>query len=75
MLDGTPKQGNVWHEDRIIPSTWSSTDCIMTAWKPRFHEATKDPKATIPSLQIEIIKASMTAFMTAANTNDSGTEE
>ena len=25
------KEGNVWHEDRIIPSTWSSTDCIMTA--------------------------------------------
>ena len=47
----------------------------MTTWKPRFREATKDPKATIRSLQIEIIKASVTAFMTAANTNDSGTEE
>ena len=69
------KQGNVWRKDRVIPPTWSSTDCIMTAWKPRFREATKDPKATILSLQIEIIKASVTTFMTVANTNDSGTEE
>ena len=69
------KQGNVRREDRVIPSTWSSTDCIMTAWKPCFREATKDPKTTIPSLQIEIIKASVVAFMTTANTNYSIIEE
>ena len=69
------KEGNVWREDRIIPSTWSSTDCIMTAWKPRFHEATKDPKVRIPSLQIEIIKASVVAFTAAANIDDSMAEE
>ena len=68
---GWDTEGNVWHEDRIIPSTWSSTDCIMTAWKPRFREATKDPKVKIPNLQIEIIKASVAAFTTSANTEDS----
>ena len=47
----------------------------MTAWKPRFHEATKDPKVRIPSLQIEIIKASVATFTTVANTDDSMVEE
>ena len=69
------KEGNVWREDRIISSTWSSMDCIMTAWKPHFREAIKDPKVKIPSLQIEIIKASVAAFTTTANTEDSMAEE
>ena len=69
------KEGYVWREDRIIPSLWSSTDCIMTAWKPRFREATKDLKVRIPSLQIKIIKASVAAFTIAANTDDSMAEE
>ena len=61
------KKGNVWREDRDIAPTWSSTDCIMTAWKPRFREGTSDPKVAIPKPQIDIIKASVMAFMSESN--------
>ena len=30
------RKGNVWREDQSFPPSWSHTDCIMTAWKPRF---------------------------------------
>ena len=56
------KKGNVWREDRALNPTWSSTDCIMTAWKPRMREGTSDPRVAIPKPQIDIIKASVEAF-------------
>lgn len=56
------KKGNVWREDRAISPTWSSTDCIMTAWKPRMREGTSDPRVAIPRPQIDIIKASVEAY-------------
>jgi hypothetical protein len=65
------KKGNVWREDRIIPPTWSSTNCIMTAWKPRFREGTSDPRVSIPKPQIDIIKASVAAFTVDANNDES----
>lgn len=55
-------KGNVWREDRATAPTWSSTKCIMTAWKPRARDTTRDPKVAIPKAQIDIIKASLTAF-------------
>src|SRR5579875_164178 len=69
------KKGNVWREDRVISPTWSSTDCIMTAWKPRFREGSSNPKASIPKSQIDIIKASVIAFMSTSNNSESSGED
>jgi hypothetical protein len=69
------KKGNVWREDRVISPTWSSTNCIMTAWKPRFREGTSDPKVAISKPQIDIIKASVTAFMFELNNDGSTAQE
>ena len=57
------KKVNVWREDRTMNPTWSSTKCIMIAWKPRAREATLDSKVAIPIPQIDIIKASVEAFL------------
>ena len=64
------KKGNAWREDRLISPTWSNTDCVMTAWKPRIREGTSGPKVAIPKLQIHIIKASMAAFIDHDLIND-----
>ena len=66
------KAGNVWREDRIIPPSWSNTDCIMTAFKPRGKRGAEDQpqiitKVTIPKPQINIIKSSVEAFMANSN--------
>lgn len=73
------KAGNVWREDRVIPPSWSNTDCIMTAWKPRGKKGNDDAhqvltRVTIPKTQINIIKSSVAAFVTDSN-NDASTSE
>ena len=68
------KKGNVWREDRTMNPTWSSTKCIMTAWKPRARDATLDPKVAIPIPQIDIIKASVRAFTTDSECDASSSE-
>ena len=65
-----PKKGNAWREDRLISPEWSNTDCVMTAWKPRIWEGTSGPRAAILKSQIDIIKASMAAFMDHDLIND-----
>ena len=64
------KKGNAWREDRLISPTWSNKDCVMTAWKPRIREGTSGPRVAIPKSQIDIIKASMAAFMDHDLIND-----
>jgi hypothetical protein len=56
------KKRKVWREDRVINPTWSSSDSIMTAWKPQMREGTLDLRVAIPKPQIDIMKASMEAF-------------
>ena len=65
------KQGNSWCEDKAISPSWTHTDCIMTAWKPRFRAGTSDPRVKIPKNQIAIIKASVDAYLTGENNNAS----
>jgi hypothetical protein len=43
-------------------SSWSHTDCIMTAWKSRVRSGTVDPKMSIPTKQISIINFSLEAY-------------
>jgi len=43
----------------------------MMAWKLCFKEGTSNPRVAIPKLQIGIIKASVAAFITNANNNES----
>jgi len=43
----------------------------MIAWKLHFREGISNPKVAILKLQIDIIKASMVAFTTDANNNES----
>ena len=57
------KEGNVWREDQAFAPNWSSTDCIMTAWKPRIRAGTSNPRTSIPKAQIDIIKSSVAAFV------------
>ena len=64
------KQGNVWRKESKICASWLNTDCILTAWKPRFREGTSGPRMAIPKQQIDIIKASIVAFATDATNND-----
>ena len=62
--DGWDTNGGIqWREDTIISPTWSNTDCIMTAWKPGFKNGSINPRVSIPKKQIDIIKASLIAFM------------
>ena len=61
------REGNGWQEDRAILPTWSNTDCIMTAWKPRCAKGIDVQmltiaRAKIPKMQISIIKESVGAF-------------
>ena len=68
------KKGNSWREDRSMDPIWSSTSCIMTAWKPRFREGTSDPKVAIPKPQIDIIKASVQAYSSDSEQDSSAAE-
>ena len=68
------KEGNVWREDRSFPPNWSSTNCIMTAWKPRFREGTANPRIRIPKGQIGIIKSSVAAYLSQTSNDASETE-
>ena len=46
------KQGNSWCEDKAISPSWTHTDCIMSAWKPRVRAGTSNPQIKIPKAQI-----------------------
>ena len=59
------KEGNHWREDTVISPTWISTDSLMTAWFSLSKQTSKNPQVSIPSGQIDIIKASVAAFMNA----------
>jgi hypothetical protein len=64
------KQGNLWCEDKAINTSWTHTDCIMTAWKPRVRAGTSDPRIKIPKTQIAIIRASVEAYVSAEDNNE-----
>lgn len=66
--------GILWQEDSIIHLQWLNIDCIMIAWKPHFREKTKNSKVTIPTSQINIIKATIAAFIGGENNNDTMVE-
>jgi len=57
------KKGNSWIKDTEYEPNWVSTDSIMGSWKPRFRPETVNPKASIPELQIGIIKASLEEYL------------
>ena len=56
-------EGIVWREDTVISPTWTSTNCLMTAWSPTFRKTTKNPRTSILKRQIDIIRALLVAFM------------
>ena len=65
------KQGNSWCKDKAISPSWSHTNCIMTAWKPRIRANTSDLRIKIPKAQITIIKEFVEAFVSGEDNNAS----
>ena len=55
-------QGNNWVEETESEPTWLVTDCIVTAWKPRFRENSDRSRLKIPKSQLDIIKATLAEY-------------
>lgn len=55
-------QGNNWVKETESEPTWLVTDCIVTAWKPRFRGNSNCSRLKIPKSQLDIIKASLAEY-------------
>jgi hypothetical protein len=49
-----------WKIDDSQPPVWEHTNSMMSAWTSRIREGTRNPTMRIPSLQVNIIKESLT---------------